>query len=77
VTAEFFADDCGAAIHVIRPPLILLGEIKQFSLRIRQAAFARDLAEPRREITVMRSLLPPNPIARHTHGMREDTLLNR
>jgi hypothetical protein len=75
--AEFCADKCGAAIHVISPPLILLGKIEQFSLRIREAAFARDLAEPCREITVMRALLPPNPIARHTHGMPETSLLNR
>jgi hypothetical protein len=65
------------AIHVIGPPLILLGEIEQFSLRIRRAAFARDFAESCREITVMRALLPPNPIARHTHGMAETSLLNR
>ena len=61
---------------MIGPPLILLGEIEQFSLRIRQAAFARDLAEPCREVTVMCALLPPNPIARHKHGMPENSLFN-
>jgi hypothetical protein len=40
-------------------------------------AFACDLAEPCREITVMRALSPPNPIARHTHGIPENGLLSR
>jgi hypothetical protein len=43
---------------VIGAPLISSGEIEQLLLRIRQVAFAGDLAKPCREIAVVRALLP-------------------
>jgi hypothetical protein len=62
---EFRTDECRVVVHVIGPTLISSGEIEQLLLRVRQMAFAGDLAKRYRQITIMIAFLPPNPIAGH------------
>jgi hypothetical protein len=51
-----------AAVHLIGPPLVSSGEINQLQLRVRELAFAGNVTKRCRQLAVLPTLFPPDPI---------------